>query len=1061
MSDRKPNDTEFDDKTAIRQQPNDDETVARGKTEEVPAERAAPERDEAEPADETIIREPKESSAPAASDDATIIKEPAQQPPGDAEPDPGGNATILRGSGSETGNPASGNATILRGAGGAATSDNATILRDGRSNEHATILRGGSADSEDSTVLKDGGVAGDGDSTVMRGGDEDDRTLINDDGGDDSTVIGASGRGVDTTYVASAGKAEKSKGNSEAGRLLKNRFVLEEKVGSGGMGDVYKALDLRQQEAQERNPYIAIKILNDDFARHKDAFISLQREATRTRGIPHPNIMAVYDFDREGETVFMSMELLDGKPLDDYLRDHPEGVSVEDAWNIIDGICQGLSRAHGAGIVHSDFKPGNIYYTEDKLAKVFDFGIARAVTSPGDIKADGEKTVFDAGSLGALTPTYASYEMLVGEEPTKSDDVYAVALVAYELFTGRHPYNRTPADKALERGLEPEPVPFLKRRHWRALKKGLALKGEDRYQSIDEFYTDIFSEDPPYFRYAAVAAVLVASIGFGVYTMMFGGEEIPPEYTALQGRLQADKNDLSNRLGNLGQPITSSRGNWNFQSQEWREGIRTNLNRARAVDLELREQFADYYGEETDPEIQRWRERALQVYLEAIRDVRAGADVKAEDAVDIPADIDELEEMRLERSRAEMVVAELDRAQALLSEVRQFLNFDATAIANAESQLGVDLALATDDLQDIGDDIETEEARLVAVEEARLAEEARLLAESQRNETYLALLDEFRDILRCKGDIPTPPPGESGEDKLALLGVVLNGPGQIETSSHGVLNHTGLRGTFPVQFEVDKPGIVQALQGCITNRIAVRAPERARTVKSRVMGYLPESAEIANILIEDLDPCAQRNLEGRGNRNGSWCADKLSVGDEGPELVVVPPPPGNTERLAISRIEIKRSDYNRYCQDVGCAQLEGPGSLPVTNISLDQARAYTVWLSDQTGRQYRLPTAEEWLYAARTNLEEPIDDNINCTVDARGVRLGDTLLSTLSGRPNRWGLYNYVGNAREWAVSGDAVMAMGGAHTDPKSECTLDKQVAHTGQADPVTGFRIVRVVES
>ena len=194
-------------------------------------------------------------------------------------------------------------------------------------------------------------------------------------------------------------------------------------MGSGGMGDVYKALDLRQQEAQERNPYIAIKILNESFARHKDAFISLQRETTRTRGIPHPNIMAVYDFDKEGDTVFMSMELLDGKPLDDYLKEHSEGVSTEDAWNIIDGICQGLGRAHGAGIVHSDFKPGNIYYTRDKTAKVFDFGIARAVSNPNELEADGEKTVFDAGSLGALTPTYASYEMLKGLEPTKSDDV--------------------------------------------------------------------------------------------------------------------------------------------------------------------------------------------------------------------------------------------------------------------------------------------------------------------------------------------------------------------------------------------------------------------------------------------------------------------------------------------------------------------------------------------------------------------------------------------------------------------------------------------------------------
>ncbi|HKI73471.1 MAG TPA: serine/threonine-protein kinase, partial [Pseudomonadales bacterium] len=426
MSERRPDSDMDDDKTVVRQEPNDDKTNVRQSGPEQPEPAAAA------GTDETIIRgsdKPAESEKPAENDSATILRDPVQSSGAESS----GNATIIR-------EPNSSNQT-------------ATILRGTTRGDSATILRGSASDS--STILREPGRgAPTDDATVMRGGNDgggDDATIINAGHDDDSTVMaGGKPRGADTTYVASAGRPTQSRGNSEAGRLLKNRFVLEEKVGSGGMGDVYKALDLRQQEAQERNPYIAIKILNEHFARHKDAFISLQREATRTRGIPHPNIMAVYDFDREGDTVFMSMELLDGKPLDDYLKEHPEGVSVEDAWNIIDGICQGLARAHGANIVHSDFKPGNIYYTDDKLAKVFDFGIARAVSNPNDLQADGEKTVFDAGSLGALTPTYASYEMLTGKEPTKSDDVYAVALVAYELFTGRHPYNRTPADKALE-----------------------------------------------------------------------------------------------------------------------------------------------------------------------------------------------------------------------------------------------------------------------------------------------------------------------------------------------------------------------------------------------------------------------------------------------------------------------------------------------------------------------------------------------------------------------------------------------------------------------------------
>lgn len=269
-----------------------------------------------------------------------------------------------------------------------------------------------------------------------------------------------------------------------------------------------------------------------------------------------------------------------------------------------------------------------------------------------------------------------------------------------------------------------------------------------------------------------------------------------------------------------------------------------------------------------------------------------------------------------------------------------------------------------------------------------------------------------------------------------------------------------MEAVFPAQFAIDKPGMVAALKGCIQHRIGVRAPARARMIKAKVMTYLPGEPQLANIVIDDLDPCAARSLEGNGIRNGSWCSDRLAVGGNGPEMVVIPPKETGGERFAISRIEIKVSDYNEFCESTGCDKVPGPGTIPVTNISLKQAQAYARWLSDQTGRQYRLPTPEEWLYAAKTDVDEPLDDNINCTVDSRGVRLGEKLLSTLSGRPNHWGLYNFVGNAREWAVNGDKVYALGGAHTDPKSDCNLNKSVVHSGDPDPVTGFRILRQVE-
>jgi formylglycine-generating enzyme required for sulfatase activity len=92
---------------------------------------------------------------------------------------------------------------------------------------------------------------------------------------------------------------------------------------------------------------------------------------------------------------------------------------------------------------------------------------------------------------------------------------------------------------------------------------------------------------------------------------------------------------------------------------------------------------------------------------------------------------------------------------------------------------------------------------------------------------------------------------------------------------------------------------------------------------------------------------------------------------------------------------------------------------------------------------------------------QTVDDNINCTVDSRGVRLGDRLRGTTTGRPNRFGLYNFVGNAREWATDDEGdIVALGGAHTDPKADCSIQKRIAHSGEADPVTGFRLLREVE-
>lgn len=280
--------------------------------------------------------------------------------------------------------------------------------------------------------------------------------------------------------------------SASAKKIIKGRFELINLLGSGGMGAVYKALDRRKVEASDSNPYVAVKVLNSDFRQHPDAFISLQRESRKSQTLAHPNIVTVYDFDRDQDLVFMTMEFLEGLPLDELLRGSPKGLATEQAQSILRDISNALSYAHSHKIIHSDFKPGNIFVTKNNGTKVFDFGIARAVSSGSAASQAGDKTIFDASTLGALTPAYASYEMLTGKEPSASDDVYALGCVAYELFSGRHPFDKTPADKALSKKLKPKRLKNLSRRQWKAISSALEFTRDKRTSTTDEFFQTFF-----------------------------------------------------------------------------------------------------------------------------------------------------------------------------------------------------------------------------------------------------------------------------------------------------------------------------------------------------------------------------------------------------------------------------------------------------------------------------------------------------------------------------------------------------------------------------------------
>lgn len=299
------------------------------------------------------------------------------------------------------------------------------------------------------------------------------------------------------------------------GSVLKGRFQLERELGRGGMGVVYLARDARKVEARDRDPWLAVKVLSDEFRRHPDALVALQREARRSQQLGHDNIVRVYDFDKDGAIVFMTMEYVDGQDLRTLIREQAfDGMPMARAWPLIQSMARALRRAHTAGIVHSDFKPGNVMVTAQGVPKVFDFGIARAGKHAVDVA--GEQTVFDAASLGALTPAYASLEMLRGQAPTPADDVYALGCVCFELLSGRHPYDKASAEVALREGRQPPPLRGLQRRQYRTLCAAIALPAEKRLADVDALIAGLRPHGwrervLPRIGYAAAAVLVIAA----------------------------------------------------------------------------------------------------------------------------------------------------------------------------------------------------------------------------------------------------------------------------------------------------------------------------------------------------------------------------------------------------------------------------------------------------------------------------------------------------------------------------------------------------------------------
>ncbi|MCC6618511.1 MAG: Stk1 family PASTA domain-containing Ser/Thr kinase [Chloroflexi bacterium] len=229
------------------------------------------------------------------------------------------------------------------------------------------------------------------------------------------------------------------------GRLISGRYRLIAPLGDGGMATIWRAVD------QQLDREVAVKILRPQFGTDPGFAARFKQEARSAGGLSHPNIVSVYDYGTDGTDgeQYIVMELVDGRDLATILRDRG-WLSTDDAVRVAIGVASALEAAHRKGIVHRDVKPGNIMITDAGDVKVTDFGIARAVS-------EASMTVTGT-TLGSVH--YFSPEQARGDEVTGASDVYALAIVLYEMLTGRRPFEaETAAAVALKRLNEDPPSP--------------------------------------------------------------------------------------------------------------------------------------------------------------------------------------------------------------------------------------------------------------------------------------------------------------------------------------------------------------------------------------------------------------------------------------------------------------------------------------------------------------------------------------------------------------------------------------------------------------------------
>jgi serine/threonine protein kinase len=245
------------------------------------------------------------------------------------------------------------------------------------------------------------------------------------------------------------------------GRILRDRYVIQERLGSGRSGTVFKALDRYRSSLPDAQQHVALKASHSGRDSSEQTIKDLHRELHCGQMLSHRNIVNVFELDRDADIEFFTMEFLDGELLIDLIeRLRPATMQRLQAWQIIRQLGAGLEHAHEHGIVHGDLNPRNILVTRDGELRILGFG------------------------AGRTTPAYASCELLEGRPSETRNDLYALACTCYELLSGAHPFAGRPATLARDFGVKAARPAGLTGRQWRTLQAGLSWHRAGRSMSV-------------------------------------------------------------------------------------------------------------------------------------------------------------------------------------------------------------------------------------------------------------------------------------------------------------------------------------------------------------------------------------------------------------------------------------------------------------------------------------------------------------------------------------------------------------------------------------------------